>query len=60
MPKRGKNHNHPNRRHTNNDGRVQIKRGIPHLQMKDLARRLGIPYGNPRDREADSRPTEST
>lgn len=37
------------RRHHNNDGRRQIKRGKTRAQVKRIARRLGIPYGRARD-----------
>ncbi|MFA5124772.1 MAG: hypothetical protein WC473_03035 [Patescibacteria group bacterium] len=36
------------RRHHNNDGRRQIKRGRTEKQVKCMARRLKIPYGTPK------------
>ncbi len=36
------------RRHHNNKGWTQIKLGLTRLQMRALAKRLGIKYGNPR------------
>lgn len=35
---------HKTRRHHNNDGRQQIKRGQTRRQVKRMARRLGIRY----------------
>jgi hypothetical protein len=35
---------HKERRHHNNKGYRQIKRGKTRLQVKRMARRLGIPY----------------
>ena len=33
------------RRHTNTSGRQQIRRGDTRDQVRDMARRLGVPYG---------------
>lgn len=33
------------RRHHNNEGRRQVKRGATREQVKSIARKLGIPYG---------------
>lgn len=40
------------RRHHNNTGLRQIKRGKTHDQVRAIARRLGVPYGQQEDTHA--------
>lgn len=35
-----------NRRHHNTDGRRQVQRGRTRVQVRHMARRLGVPYGS--------------
>ena len=44
MPRRNRKQLASDRRHTNTDGRRQIKRGKCARQVMAIARRLGIPY----------------